>query len=211
MFTKKIVALILTISLLATSVCAVADGGWSVKTTVSAMSIDKQASRALTKAMKEYTGYVLKPLALLGTQVVAGTNYCFLCYGSTVTQSPTHSLCKAYVYEGLDGKARITGIEEIALKGAPSSGWKLSNSKTAVKVEKRAVSALKQATTKLVGAKYKPLLVLGRARNNKDGYCLLCSCKKSDKGGSTGLCIVILRKTKGKYVLRRVDDLIVAN
>ena len=137
MFTKKIVALILTISLLATSVCAVADGGWSVKTTVSAMSIDKQARHALTKAMKEYTGYVLKPLALLGTQVVAGTNYCFLCYGSTVTQSPTHSLCKAYVYEGLDGKARITGIEEIALKGAPSSGWKLSNSKTAVKVEKR--------------------------------------------------------------------------
>ena len=55
MFTKKIVALILTISLLATSVCAVADGGWSVKTTVSAMSIDKQARRALTKAMKEYT------------------------------------------------------------------------------------------------------------------------------------------------------------
>ena len=210
MFTKRIISLILVISLLAASVCAVADGGWSVKTTVSTMSIDKQARRALTKAMKQFTGYELKPLALLGTQVVAGTNYCFLCYGSTVTQRPSHSLCKAYVYESLDGKAKITGIEEIKLKDAPCTGWKLSRSKTALKVEKRARSALRQATADLVGATYRPLFVLGRAKDNKDGYCLLCSCKKSDRGGSTGLGIVVLRKTKGKYVIRRIDDLTVA-
>lgn len=211
MYIKRIIALILALSLLTTGVCAVADGGWSVKTSASALTIDKQAKRALTKAMKEYTGYELKPLALLGTQMVAGMNYCFLCYGNTVTQKPVHSLCKAYVYEDLNGKAEITGIKEIPLKGAPSSGWKLSRSKKALKVKKRAISALRQATAGMSGATYKPLLVFGRAKSEQDGYCLLCRCKKSDRHGSTGLSIVILRKTKGKYAIRRIEELTVAN
>ena len=211
MFKKRIVAMILAIALLATGVWALADGEWTVRTSVKGISNDKQAKHALKNALKEYVGYDIKPLGLLGTQVVAGTNYCILCYGSTVTAKPAHALCKVYVYEALDGKAEITKIEEIKLKNAPSGGWKLSNSKGKLKVGKNVASTLKQATTKLVGATYKPLLLLGRARNNKDGYCLLCSGKKSDKGGSTGLCIVVLRKTKGKYAVRRIDDLTVAN
>ena len=210
MVIRRIVALILAISLLATGVCAVADGDWSVKTSVREIANDRQARKALKDALKEYVGYYIKPLGLLGTQVAAGTNYCMLCYGSTVTRKPNRALCKVYVYEGLDGKAEITGIEEIKLKNAPSCGWTLSNSKGKLKVEKRVISALRQATAKLVGAAYNPLLVLGRAKNSKDGYGLLCSRKMSDKGGSTGLCIVILRKTKGKYAIRRIDDLTVA-
>ena len=128
-----------------------------------------------------------------------------------MTFKPTHALCKVYVYEGLDGKAGITGIEEIKLKNAPSCGWTLSNSKGRLKAEKRVISSFRQATAKLVGATYKPLLVLGRARSNKDGYGLLCSRRKSDKDGSTGLCIVILRKARGKYVIRRIDDLAVGD
>ena len=211
MVTKRIVALILAIALLATGVYAFADGEWSVRTSVKGISNDKQARQALKKALKEYVGYDIKPLGLLGTQVVAGTNYCLLCYGSTVTAKPAHALCKVYVHEALDGKAEITKIEEIKLKNAPSGGWKLSNSKGKLKVGKSVASTLRQATAKLVGATYSPLLVLGKARNNKDGYCLLCSGRKSDKSGSTGLCIVVLRKTKGKYVVRRIDDLAVAN
>ena len=210
MVTKRIVALILAIALLTTGVYALADGEWSVRTSVKGISNDKQARQALKKALKEYVGYDIKPLGLLGTQVVAGTNYCMLCYGSTITPKPAHALCKVYVYEDLDGKAEITGIEEIKLKNAPSCGWTLSNSKGKLKVENRVISSLRQATAKWVGATYKPLLVLGRARDGKDGYGLLCSRKVSDKGGSTGLCIVILRKTKGKYAIRRIDELTVA-
>ena len=121
------------------------------------------------------------------------------------------SHARTWAAEAEEREAEITKIEEIKLKNAPSGGWKLSNSKGKLKVGKSVASTLKQATTKLVGATYKPLLLLGRARNNKDGYCLLCSGKKSDKGGSTGLCIVVLRKTKGKYAVRRIDDLTVAN
>ena len=136
MFKKRIVAMILAIALLATGVWALADGEWTVRTSVKGISNDKQAKHALKNALKEYVGYDIKPLGLLGTQVVAGTNYCILCYGSTVTAKPAHALCKVYVYEALDGKAEITKIEEIKLKNAPSGGWKLSNSKGKLKVGK---------------------------------------------------------------------------
>ena len=73
-------------------------------------------------------------------------------------------MCKVYVYEDLDGKAEITGIEEIKLKNAPSCGWTLSNERK-LKVENRVISSLRQATAKWVGATLKPLLeVLGRAK-----------------------------------------------
>lgn len=207
---RKILALALILSMLTAGICAVADGDWSVKTSIGSMTNDKPARQALKKALKNYTGYELKPLALLGTQVVAGTNYCILCYGSTVTQKPTHSLCKVYVYEDLSGNAKITRVDEIKLEEASSTGWKISNSRKALTVDKKAKSALKKATAGLVGATYKPLLMLGKARKKHNGYCLLCQGKLSDLSGTTGLSIVVLKKTKGKYAIQRIEDLNVA-
>ena len=205
---RKLIALFLTLSLLLTSVCALSEGGsWTVNTSVKSLMNDKQARQALKKATKTNVGYDLTPLALLGTQVVSGTNYCILCYGSTVTREPANSLCKAYVYEDLEGKAKLTKVREIKLKGAPSSGWKISRNKKALTVDKAARSALKKAIASLDGADYTLLLTLGKA---KDAYSLLCRRRLTDRSGTTDLCIVALRKKGGKYTVRRIDELAVA-
>ncbi len=202
--TKRLISLILVLTFLLTGVCAFADGGWSINTSTKALMNDKKARQALKKATEDFTGYEVTPLALLATQVVAGTNYCLLCYGKPVTQKPVSSLCKVYIYEDLQGKAEITKIKEIKLKGAPSSGWKISKNKKTVAMDKKAKSALKKATADLVGAEYTPLLVLGKAKN---AYSLLCRCKLSDRGGTTGLCIVAVGKKGKKYTIRKIDDL----
>ena len=204
---KKIVALILAVTLLAASVCAVADGAWSVRTSVSAMSIDRNARRAFSEAMEGYAGYAVRPLALLGTQVVAGVNYCFLGYGTAATSRPAGSLCKVYVYAGPDGRAELAGIREIPLKGAPASGWEISQSRRALKVEAAAKAALRQATEEMTGATYKPLLVLARAGSGQQGYALLCRRRMTDRRGSAGLSIVTLRRTGGRYAVRRAEAL----
>lgn len=206
--TRKLISLLIVLSLLFTAMAASAEpGGWSVNTSTKALMNDAPARRALIKATKQYTGNKLTPLALLGTQVVAGTNYCLLCYGSTVTREPVHNLCKVYVYQDLAGRARITRVKTIRLKGAPSSGWKLSRNKKALTVDKKAKSALKQATALLDGAEYTPLLALGTAR---DAYSLLCRRRLTDRSGHTDLCIVALRRKGGKYTVRRIDDLTVS-
>ena len=210
---KKMFAWILTLVLLLSGVCTVASaavtGGWEIRTTASAMLKDAQARKALEKGMEEYTGYEVKPLALLGTQVVAGTNYCILGYGSTVTLTPKNNLCLAYVYEDLAGKCEITKIKTIHLKEKPAGGWKLAQKKSALKVDSKVTKALKKATAGLAGASYKALLVVARDKTDT-AFCVLCRKKLSDAEGTTGLCLAYLAKKDGQYRLSRVEDIKVA-
>ena len=48
----------------------------------------EDAQAAFDNAAQNFVGVNLKPLSLLGTQVVAGKNYKYLCYGETVTETP---------------------------------------------------------------------------------------------------------------------------
>lgn len=210
---RKLFACMLALVLLLGGVCTAASaattGGWEILTTQSAMLEDAQARKALETAMKEYAGYKVKPLALLGTQVADGINYCILGYGSTVTQTPKKNLCLVYVCENPDGKCEIIKIKTLSLKEKPAGGWKVTQKKSALKADSKVTKALKKATAELAGASYKALLVLARDKTNT-AFCVLCRKKVSDAGGSTGLCLAYLTKRSGHYQLIRVDDLKVA-
>ena len=56
-----------------------------------------------------------EPVALLGTQIVSGTNYRILCSGTTVTADPVTSLYVVDVYEDLQGAAEVKDIQLIDL------------------------------------------------------------------------------------------------
>ena len=56
----------------------------------------------------EYT-----PVAVLGTQVVAGTNYCILCKAAAAVPGAQPSYELVYVYEDLSGNAGSTASKEI--------------------------------------------------------------------------------------------------
>jgi len=212
---KKILALVLTLVLLTASVGVLAEemplsGGWSVNTTTSALKLDKLAKQALKKATKDYVGMSLTPLALLGEQVVAGMNYCYLAYSSTATYPPVNNLCKVYVYQDLAGKAELTKIKTLKLKHAPSGGWVLSPTQKAAKVESQAKKALKKATGTLVGADYKPLLVLARGSKEGTAWCLLCSKQVVVPGSSASLCLVYVKKSGKSYKISGINDLTLA-
>ena len=183
---KRILSLILSLILLTASICAFAEeeeilltttgediaiediaaevvsGGWSFNTTVAALKPDSLEKQAFKRAVKKHTGTNLTLLDTLAEQVVAGTNYCFLCHSSATTYPPVNSLCLVYVYQNLQGKAKITEIKSLKLKHKPSGGWVLSSTQKEAKVENAANRALKLALANLVGADYKPLMVLGR-------------------------------------------------
>ena len=54
-----------------------------------------------------------EPVALLATQVVSGTNYCFLCRGTVTYPDAQPGYYYVYVYEDLSGNAEILDIQEI--------------------------------------------------------------------------------------------------
>ena len=190
---KRFLTLMLTLILLTASVGAFAEsgtllltssdmdidtdvisGGWAQNKTVDALKLDNREKQAFTKAAKKLVGTNLTAIATLGEQVVAGTNFCFLCYSSTTTNPPANSLCKVYVNQNTKGKAKITKIKTMKLKHAPSGGWVLSKTWKEAKVEDAAKKALKQALEDRIGGKYKPVMVLGRSAKEGWSWCLLC-------------------------------------
>ena len=73
----------------------------------------KQA--VLDKALEGFVGSKVEPAALLATQVVAGTNYCFLCRVTPVVPNAQSAWCLVYVYHALDGSARILEFQDVTL------------------------------------------------------------------------------------------------
>ena len=88
-------------------------GGWQMPEQITAAEIPEEAMNAFNKAVEGFTGNDLTPMALLGTQVVAGTNYAFLCHSKLVTAEPSESIQVVIVYEDLEGNAAITGISNV--------------------------------------------------------------------------------------------------
>ena len=115
---KKLLALLTLAALLMTAfVCPTLaespmTGGWSAYTD-NPTEIPAEALDALNAALEELVGCVYKPIALLATQVVAGTNYCFLCETTVVAPDAQPSYALVYFYDGVNGEKEILKVDEI--------------------------------------------------------------------------------------------------
>ena len=69
-----------------------------------------EAKAAFEKATEGLLCVDYVPVALLSTQVVAGTNYRILCEATEVYPGAETHYAVMTVYEGLDGSANILGI-----------------------------------------------------------------------------------------------------
>lgn len=86
------------------------DGAWEVPGDATGSPIPEDAQAAYDKARNAYEGTAPQPMALLGTQVVAGTNYAFLARGKTDTDEPVTAIQVVTVYADLEDNAEITNI-----------------------------------------------------------------------------------------------------
>ena len=84
-------------------------GGWTSFTdTTPAATKDERG--VFDQATKGLVGVNYELVRVLGTQVVAGTNYLVLCQGTPVTQNPTNQLYLATLYVDLQGNAQLTKV-----------------------------------------------------------------------------------------------------
>ncbi len=194
---KKIISLLLILLVLITIVgCGKKDkkevkekgekkvASWEIDTTAETLNIPKDARNAFTKAVENYDGVELKPIALLGTQVVSGTNYMYLCKSTTVTEKPETSYVIVIVYKDLNGNSKITFVKDfdyteyvnkdidIDTKEV-SGGWivydKTSSQELNDVVQKIYDNSLKELT----GFTYKPIALLGTQLVSGTNYAVL--------------------------------------
>ena len=84
-------------------------GRWQILDPTAA-TLPTEAPATLAKATEGTLGYEYTPIALLGTQLVSGTNYRILAYGAPVTPDAQGTLHVLDVYMSLDGTAELTGM-----------------------------------------------------------------------------------------------------
>ena len=87
-------------------------GGWE-SIQHEAVELPQDAQAAFDKAVEGLVGAEYVPVALMSTQVVAGTNYCILCQIAPVVPNAAPTWALVYIYADLDGNAEITNVYEL--------------------------------------------------------------------------------------------------
>lgn len=155
-------------------------GGWTIAADT---ALTDELKAIFEKALEELVGVDYVPVALLGTQVVAGTNYCFLTQGTVVYPDAVPQFKLVYVYKNLEGGVKLLNIVDLPVVpnedgtvSVPSSeaalgGWTYE-SDPAISDELRA--ELDKAFEGLLGADYLPIANLASQVVNGTNRCILC-------------------------------------
>ena len=216
---KKILALLLVLMF---SCAALAEGaklgGWTASE-AAPLPIPEEAAEALEKAQ---TGAPYEPVALLATQLVAGTNYCFLCKAAAGTTEADEVWQLVYVYRDLQGKARIIETDDIEMEidepddddddddddvdGLLAGGWQAYANEVAT-IGEDAAAAFDKAMDGVGDALYMPVAELGRQVVSGRNYCLLCAVTPYAANQPTTYALIyIYENPQGAARVVSVDD-----
>lgn len=153
-------------------------GGWSANSGALSLDANPEVKAAFEKATEGLTGYGYEPIAYLGSQVVAGTNYRILCRASAVVPDAAPAYEIVTIYEDLDGAAVIT--ESVAVPGVPEEvegldgGWTVNAADFTPEANPDAKAALETATGNLLGVGYEPIAFLASQVVAGTNYKMFC-------------------------------------
>ena len=140
-------------------------GGWSMPKDT---KITEEHKKLFEKACETLTGATYTPIAFLGSQVVAGTNYRFLVKMEPSVQDLNGKATYAIVviYEDLKGNASITETKESDVELPPTGEMLVGAYEEAQDpaLTAEVKTAFDQATSTLTGVEYTPVLLRARLR-----------------------------------------------
>ena len=179
-------------------------GGWG-SAMLSGSEIPSDAKEAFDKATADLLGASYEPVAYLGSQVVAGINYSYLCTVSAVTENPVAKLCKVIVYKDLEGGATVTETIDVALSdyvgssateldlgdAALCGGWN-PNTETEAVLPESAQAAFDKVSGGLSGMECKPLALLGSQVVAGANYAVLVSVSADAEEPSSALAVMVI-------------------
>ena len=84
-------------------------GGW---TPAEDPAVTEEVETLLEKATTGLLGVAYKPVAYLGSQVVAGTNHAILCQARVVSPDAQPYFVIVYIYEDLQGNVSLLNIAD---------------------------------------------------------------------------------------------------
>ncbi len=178
------------------------ENNWKIDITENKQKLEEDVEKIISDALSNYNG-TLDYVALLAKQVVAGTNYMFLC-------KDDDSYKIAIVYNDLEGVSQITSVSDfnpinyINENDEPNNGeivaggWYIEISERTNNLPNNIKSYFEQATETMTGAVYYPFAVLAHQNKNGTSYAILCYEEGSYIGSTAGVYVLTLNIDKEK-------------
>ena len=166
-------------------------GGWSSEVSSNITDAHKELFK---KAQETLAGATFTPIAFLGSQVVAGTNYRFLCrMDASVAElnaKPVYAV--VVIYEDLSGNATISEIKasEVEIPETEAEMVGAYEQTADFSMTEESSKAMKLATATLTGAEYKAVALLGSQVVAGTNYRILCEVNHMTETTETGWAIL---------------------
>lgn len=180
-------------------------GGWTFNQEDMSAEL-KGIQKEFDEACSDLDGAVLKPVTILGSQVVSGFRYAILCQSTPVTPNAATSLCVVVLQIGVNGTKEIvksapidlgeyankesTGTSPVELA---AGGWSFESDYTPAGFSKEAQAAYDKTVGSLDGVAYTPIAMLGTQVTAGINYAFLC-CQTLQTEESTyeALCLAFV-------------------
>lgn len=167
-------------------------GGYTVNAEIPEAKLPEEVKAAFDGALKDYAGMSFTPVAYLGSQVVAGSNYAILCLGKAVVPDAKAALKVVVVYKDLEGKSSVLRVNDFNLLDYVSTddadaaegkkaeapvggGWTLNTEFEDAVLDERAQEACDKALEGIMGTHYQPIACLGTQVVAGTNYAMLCN------------------------------------
>ena len=175
-------------------------GGWAINNDFDGID-DANAMSAFEKATEDLDGYRYDVAAVLGSQIVAGTNYLYLCRAEMVVPDAKPEYVILKVYEGLEGNAEITGSLRL-LEG--KEGWEYNDANPYMDENEEVNDAFDKALEGLTGVEYKPIAYIGYKDNS---YAVITKITITSVEPLTSLSMVYITKTDSGAMIDDIYDI----
>ena len=182
-------------------------GGWNIISGDMSIAKNPDANAALEQASNHMAGAGYEPLALLGTQVVAGTNYCILCRTTATTPDAMPRIRLVYVYQDPQGKTEITGSKEI-IGEMSDGGFAANDGDTALEKNADVKASYEKAFAHFTGASHEPIAYLGSQIVAGTNYLLLCKRTAAIPNAAPALTLVtIYADLQGNAEINKTEEM----
>ncbi len=158
-------------------------GSWDVKDAQPEAALPDDVKAAFDTATAKLLGVDYVPVAYLGSQVVAGTNYAVLCKKTAVAPDAETSLAVLIIYKDLDDDASVLYVNDFDFTAASPSetpsaqlagGWSIPEEYAVIELPEEAKAAFDKASEGFVGNRLEPIAYLGTQLVSGSNYAVLC-------------------------------------
>ena len=180
-------------------------GAWAINDQDIQASLPDEVANAFNKATETLTGTTLEPVAYIGSQVVAGTNYMVLCRATSSTETPGATYQLAIIYADLEGNAELTSLVDFDFAKFTegegnkdfemlSGGWFVPTDASGSNIPEDAQAAYDNALSTVCWewGEVEPLAYLGSQVVSGTNYAILCKGELTEDPSNERVFIVTI-------------------